>query len=54
VILFGHLLLCLSYRNLPTLNIVLLMASAVNVRSVAPDSEIIFYVLLAVHSCIIL
>jgi hypothetical protein len=42
VIFFGHLLLCPSHRNLPTLNIVLLLAYAAKVGSVAPDSDIIF------------
>ena len=37
VIFFSRLLPCSSSRNLPTLNIVLLLACAVNVGSVAPD-----------------
>jgi hypothetical protein len=38
VIFFSHLLLRLSHRNLPTLNIAMLLACTLNVLSVATDS----------------
>jgi hypothetical protein len=41
VILVTHLLLCPSHSNLPTVNIVLLLACAVNFGPIVPDSEMI-------------